>query len=216
MGDKRRLLLAAATLAAMVAGACEKQVREARKPAEPSTAPKPVGVAAPVGESRTASAVIHPTTAPAETQPAPALITINGVDLPFPRTKLQLRESGKLVLAEMCSDLPKSALRGYDGNELYLEMTLDGVGADGTVDNASWRFKSAKSGKADSPNGIFLNGQTTHLQPDDVMVRFERRGDQLFALVMGQFRAFEAGTPDALAPFVPVRGELAVEMAPQR
>ena len=44
------------------------------------------------------------------------------------------------------------------------------------------------------------------------MVRFERRDATLYAHVMGQFRAFEDGTPEALAPFVAVQGELPVEI----
>ena len=66
-------------------------------------------------------------------------------------------------------------------------------------------------------SGVFLNGQATHLQPVHVMVRFERRQDAgLYAVVMGQFRAFEDGTPEALAPFVAVQGELPVEIVPKR
>ena len=47
--------------------------------------------------------------------------------------------------------------------------------------------------RPNSPNGIFLDGQRRHLQPDDVLVKFDRRGDQLVAQVMGQFRAYETG-----------------------
>jgi hypothetical protein len=137
----------------------------------------------------------------------------------FPATKLLLGnpESDSAVAAELFSDLPKSALRKYDGNELYLELKLQGGAGPQKVDGATWRFKSQSSGKVDSPNGIFLSGQSVHLQPADVAVRLERKaGGQLVAQLAGQFRAFENGTPESLAPLVAVRGELPVEIVQKR
>ncbi len=150
--------------------------------------------------------------------PVPVLsfLMIDGLGVHFPPTKLLLHEGDDgQVRVELFSNLPKSAIKDYDGNELYLEMDLKGAGPQ-KVDGASWRYKSMSSDKSDSANGIFLNGQQRHLQPSDVLVTFERRGDHLLARVLGQFRAYEPGTPDALAPFVGVRGEIPVDIVENR
>ena len=96
---------------------------------------------------------------------------IEGIATQFPTTKMRVKEKGGRVTAELFTDLPPSAIRKYDGNEMYFDMELKNA-AGGRVDNATWSFKSTCSGKVDSPNGIFLNGQQAHLQPDDVRVTF--------------------------------------------
>ena len=214
--QKRVVGIAAAALLALGAiGGCEKQVREAKKPAEPtSPTPQANATTQPAGEATTASATLGEQSPATQTQPAVAFLSIDGLGAEFPPTKLLLYPSDAETRAELFSDLPKSALRKYDGNELYLDMKLEvASGAGQKLDGATWRFKSSKSGKVNSPNGIFLHGQTTHLQPFDVLVKFERRNDLLYAHIAGRFRAYEDGTPDAIAPFVDVIGELPVEIA---
>lgn len=214
-------LLASAMLAVGFAGACEKQIKEASTtPSDPSSKPVSSDIARnqPNGNATVASATLGRNSNSPETQPLLRILYIDDLGAEFPATRLRLYVgdvSASAIRAELFSDLPKSALRKYDGNELYLDMTLQGVvmsGAQAKLDNAVWRFKSTSSGKANSPNGIFLHGQQTHLQPFDAMVRFEKRDGQLYAQIMGQFRAYEDKTPDALAPFVGVRGELPVEI----
>ena len=236
---KPRRWLPAATLAVALAagagagGGCEQDVREANgkpKPAD-ATATRPAPPAATLPADPVLVAAPDPAVAteaePAEPLPQPVLtfLMIDGLGADFPPTRLLLHGAGGdggKVRAELFSDLPKSAIKDYDGNELYLEMDLSAAsaaaGATGPdrVDGATWRFKSTSSERAESANGIFLNGQRRHLQPEDVLIKFERRGGQLVALVMGQFRAFEPGTPDALAPFAGVRGELTVEVVEER
>jgi hypothetical protein len=214
-------LLAGAMLALGFVSACEKQIKEAgTTPADPSSKPVSTDVAKslPKEDATVASATLGKSSKSPETQPLLRILYIDELGAEFPATKLRLYvgdANGSAIRAELFSDLPKSALRKYDGNELYLDMTLQGVvtsGTETTLDNATWRFKSTSSGKANSPNGIFLHGQQTHLQPSDAIVKFDKRDGQLYAQIMGQFRAFEDGTPDALAPFVGVRGELPVEI----
>jgi hypothetical protein len=219
MGNKA-FVLGAVTFAALAVGACEKEVREART--EPAPAPSTTAAVSHVSGSETpipAVPIQAAATEVAQTQPGLVLLNIDGLDMPFPATKLRLHEhdGASRIVAELFSDLPKSALRKYNGNELYLEMTLDGTGTGlHKVHGATWRFKSTSSGKSDSPNGIFLNGQSTHLQPDDMLVKFEEVKDhpgRLVAHLMGRCRAYEAGTPDGFAPFAGVRGSLTVELA---
>lgn len=221
MCDSRRLAVWLATLLLAVAlVGCEKPVREARvQPAPPDAVPTVV-VSTQPADPTPAAAVLHPESKPADTQSMLATLTVNGVGVQFPPTKLRVRtdDGDKALSVELFSDLPKSALRKYDGNELYFEMTPtapDGSPAS-IVEGSIWRFKAPNSEKTDSPNGIFLAGQTTHLQPFDVLVKFTRdegvQGGVLMAEIMGQFRAFEAGTPAVLAPFAGVSGRLPVEM----
>ena len=219
---KQGSVLSVAVLIALTVGACERPVREARtEPAQKSSTPDSIAT----NEATLAAAASRDdvsTTQLAHTQPTYSVLTIDGLDIRFPLTKVLLHATeGAPVLAEMFSDLPKSSLRAYDGNEMYLEMKLDAASA-AKLDGATWRFKSATSGKSDLPDGIFLNGQTTHLQPFDVLVKFESRQEsgsksaQLFAIVMGQFRSYETGAPESLAPIVGVRGQVPVEIVQKR
>jgi hypothetical protein len=233
MTQRRSFGLAAfAVAAALVVGGCEKEVHEARSTTDapatsvasvagPSKAADAAGtdVSAtkqPAGDPTVASAHLGASPAKAAvTQPALAMLMIDGTATQFPPTKMRLKEKGGRVIAELFSDLPASAIRKYDGNELYFEMELQNVDG-GRVDNAVWSFKSTSSGKVDSPNGIFLNGQQVHLQPDDVRVTFARHNDgadrQLYARIQGRFRMYASDTPDAAAPFAGVGGELAVDV----
>jgi len=236
------VLVAAAVLA--IAG-CEKQVHEARSTtAEAATSVASVSgpsdladakggrspTTQPAGDPTVASAHLGaavPADKAAVTQPALAMLMIDGTATQFPPTRMRLREKGGRVVAELFSDLPASALHKYDGNELYFEMQLQNAEG-GRLDNASWTFKSTSSGKVDSPNGIFLNGQQVHLQPDDVRVTFARHDDaggggaaggadkQLYARIQGRFRMYASDTPDAAAPFVGVGGEVAVDVVPKK
>lgn len=222
-------------------GGCEKEIHEAKaKPsnaAQPSaqqvasssaTTSHPSDNIATVASAQIPASEVRKTPA-TQSQPALSMLTIDGLGADFPATKLLLHERGVdgKIAAELFSDLPKSALRKYDGNELYLEMQLDNApGAklapstdakQASASAAPWHFKSTQSGRVDSPNGIFLHGQATHLQPLEVWVKFDRdEADHLVAQIAGQFRAYESGTPDALAPEVGVSGALPVEIAKQR
>ena len=219
----KRWLPAVATMAALaVCGAgCDERVKEARnapKTPEAVSAQPSSLTSAPVQVAADSVPATAPETKPVEPpEPALSFLMIDGLGAQFPATKMTLHEGdGGRIRAELFSDLPKSALAHYEGNELYLEIDLDGTATAGKVDGASWRFKSTSSDKAESGNGIFLNGERQHLQPSDVLIKFERQGDQLMALVMGQFRAYQSGTPDALAPFVGVRGAVPVEVVEKR
>ena len=223
---KRRLAGLAMVAALAIGGgggACEQRVREADagdpRPAE--TKPSAASLAPAQPADATAADAVPaalPEPKPAEPpRPVLSFLMIDGLGAQFPSTKLVLHEgTGGKRRAELFSDLPKSALAHYEGNELYLEMDLAAGGGPQKVDGATWRYRSAGSDKDDSANGIFLDGQRRHLQPMDVLVKFERQGDQLMAQVMGQFRAYEPGTPDALAPFVGVRGAMPVEIVEKR
>jgi hypothetical protein len=221
------LVVSAGVLAQI--GGCEKEIREANAPAQPSSPPVAVATTQPGDGAATVAAAQIPATSAKKTpatqsQPALSMLTINGLGAEFPPTKLLLHERGAdgKITAELFSDLPKSALRKYDGNELYLEMQLDAAPSakpapDANPASDTWHFKSVQSGRVDSPNGIFLHGQATHLQPFDVWVKFDRdEANRLVARIVGQFRAYESNTPDAIAPEVGVNGALAVEIAKQR
>jgi hypothetical protein len=218
----RLVTLAAAMVTGFAAlgGGCDQDVREAKRshPNPPADVPPTQPLTQPA-EAVLAAADPEPAAVP-ETKPAEpvlAFLMLDGLGAHFPPTKLMIHdEGGGRVRVELFSDLPKSAIKEYDGNELYFEMDLKDAAGPQEIDGATWRYKSTSSDRSDSPNGIFLDGQRRHLQPDDVLLKFERRGGQLLAQIMGQFRAFEPGTPDALAPFVGVRGELTVELVQSR
>ncbi len=214
--QNRRLIVSylAASVVAFAGIGCEKQIHEAKtapdKPATSAVASNAPTTLPSDASATPAAAVIPATTTKApstQSQPVLALLTINGLGAEFPPTKVLMHErdrDGKIAI-ELYSDLPKSALRKYDGNELYLEMKLDADPTDSRSNEraeADWHFKSTSSGRVDSPNGIFLHGQAMHLQPQEVWVKFDREAGQLVARIAGEFRSYESGTPDALAPSV--------------
>lgn len=216
-------LAVSSAVAVVTTGAgCDRDVREVQSPKPTAStttdvATQPITQPADAVLAANPEPAAAPETNPAEPpQPVLSFLMLDGLGAQFPPTKLLVHDEddGKLRV-ELFSDLPKSALKDYEGNELYFEMELADAGPR-KVEGGSWRFKSTSSDRSDSANGLFLNGQRRHLQPHDVLVKFDRRGEQLVAQVMGQFRAYEPGTPDALAPFVGVRGELTVEIVEKR
>jgi len=71
-----------------------------------------------------------------------------------------------------------------------------------------WTYKVPDHQAADSPDGIFLNGARRQLEPAEVRVAFERRGDQVVANLSGRFLVMEERDPGAPPRSVQVSGAL--------
>ena len=162
--------------------------------------------------------VLNPTTRPAsvqitplaQTAPTPkgpttdeavaakkklSYILINGVWVEFPEAKLILRKEGDHVTAFLSSNDPPEVIRPtYQGNRYYFELRLDTVDDVKNLAQAEFRYRAASAEPADSPNGIFLDGDKQHLQPYDIQVVFDRDGDRkMIADIRGQFLVFPKG-----------------------
>lgn len=209
----------AVVLASAIAG-CDKPTPRASRAVSPATRPatRPTTQPTPLTQATTRPAAPQPTTAPqqqavATTEPAVSFLVIDGQLVEFPAAKVILvRKNGKLK-ARLFSDNPKSALEEtYAGNSFYFDMPLEPDAEQ--PGQWVWRFKSPDSEASDSPNGIYLNGLRTHLQPFDVLVQMD--GNSLKANVRvlppSQFRAFEKGAAENNSVLVVVSGNLVADV----
>jgi hypothetical protein len=208
MHDRRRWLTAA-TAPAVLAGAllvvgCKERATDAaRKPAasaavavadNPSTAD-----AQPAGATQPQVA--------AETQPANSFLTIDGRMTEFPAARLRLSKTAEGVNAQLFSDDPRSATSAeYKGNSFYFELPLQ-VSDPSDVRQAAYAYKSDDSEPSESPYGIFL-GTKYHLQPQDVVIRFDGEGRKIMAQITGRFLVVRATGEQVPGQSATVQGTL--------
>ena len=182
--------------AALATGGCEQPAMKSTQstPAVAETAPgdPPVpGEALPAGATQ-------PQTAPADTQPANAFLTVGGKIMEFPPAKLRLTKSEEGVTALLYSDDPPNATSpGYAGNGFYFEFPLRVADPEGVHGGEYW-YKADDSEPSESPNGIFLQGTRYHLQPQDLAIKFDGEGRQVMAQLVGRFLV--VGTSDHTVP----------------
>lgn len=174
---------------------------------------------APRGGSQTTAATQSstlPATIPAtqpSTEPSASLMVIDERIYSFPPARLRVRQkrAGDPVVAVLFSDDPKNAIDdNYTGNSYYMEMMLDVAGPD-ELGQAIWTYKSPSSARMNSTNGIFLNGIRTQLQPLEVRVEFEPRGNEMGVILQGHFLLFDAGDPN-IGRMVRVSADLTAEI----
>lgn len=112
----------------------------------------------------------------------------------FPEAKLIVRKQDDQVYAFLCSKDPPEVLSPkYRGNRFYFELKLDTIDDPRNIEVAEYRWRAPSAEPMDTPNGIFVNGDRDHLQPYDILVVFDREGDQLVAQIRGQFLLFAKG-----------------------
>jgi len=145
---------------------------------------------------------------PADTQPAFALINVDGHSTVFPSARLRIERDSDHLVATVFSDDPREALKdNYTGNSFYLKMDLD-ISDPALLDQTTWHFTAPSSAdRDDSPYGVFLAGRKTQLQPYDVQARFRRESSgAITVLLAGQFQVVE--TTPGPARMLPVAAEL--------
>jgi hypothetical protein len=147
-------------------------------------------------------------------------MSIGGVAHEFPRARLRITRTEAGVVARLFSEEAKSG-GPWARNSFYLEMPLM-AGETDDIESATWRFSTPDTQRADSPNGIFLDGGARELQPKDVTVDFRTSGEQVVVHVEGQFLVFdgdadgdaeehESGGEKGVAPAVQVKADLTVQ-----
>jgi hypothetical protein len=193
-----RLWLAGLLMVGMVLG-CEKPKGGAiRATAQPTTRP------ATTDENLPATA---PTTAPTTSH-----LMIGGQVVSFPRARLMLMQSQPEVVLLLFSDDPRDALDAdYSGNRYYFELKLDIEDVE-RLAMADWHFRAPSIERADSPVGIFLEGDRKQLQPYEVDITFGQTDSQVTVAVNGQFLMFQAREQIAIPRTVAVQGILAAEL----
>ena len=186
------LLLAAAVSLGFIAGGCERKANKTivLNPATHPATSRPVAAVPP-----------HKATQPA-TQTAAALpakkhsyMNIRGEWYEFPEAKLILRKEGDHVVAFLTSNDPPDVLSpSYRDNRYYFELRMDTVDDVKNLAQAEFRYKAPSAEPADSPNGIFLDGDRQHLQPYDIQVVVDLdESGKVIADIRGQFLMFPKG-----------------------
>ena len=166
-----------------VAGCEERAMKSARKPAVPETV---AAADLPTTADAQPAGATQPHAA-ADTQPANSFLTIDGRLTEFPPARLRLSKTAEGVNAQLFSDDPKNATSAdYKGNSFFFELPLQ-VPDPSDVRQAAYAYKADESEPSESPYGIFLIGTKYHLQPQDVVIRFDGEGKKIMAQVAGRF-----------------------------
>jgi len=161
-----------------------------------------------------------PSAAPAAlptSRPVSSTLLIGDKVVTFPRARVLLQDTQPEVALLLFSDDPREALDpNYAGNRYYLQIKLD-IDDIGNLAAADWHFKAASMERADSPNGIFLDGDRQQLQPYDVSIVFNQVGPQIGVTLSGQFLLLQNRASEAAPPrTVFVQGALLVELETPR
>lgn len=209
MSWKRRLTGAAAALAAaaLVAGGCDDRDSTG---ASRDRSPGPAAATVPVsGDLAQGASSRDAATHPVETQPAAAYLSVEGRPLEFPPARLRLTRTDDGVRALLFSDDPKNAVSSdYKGNSFYFDVPLRVADAK-DVGGAEYFYRAKTSEpEDDSPNGIFLNGMSTHLQPQDVAIRFDGESPRVVAKLVGRFLVVNSNGESPRGQFAAVTATL--------
>jgi hypothetical protein len=154
-----------------------------------------------------ASPPAAPTTAPVTSQ-----LQIGNQTISFPRARLMLMQSQPDLALLLFSDDPRDALKAdYSGNRYYFEIQLD-IDDVARIAAADWHFKAPSIERADSPTGIFLDGDRKQLQPYDVDIVFGRMGSQITLTLSGQFLMFQNRDQVIIPRSVSVQGVLVADL----
>jgi len=172
----------------------------------------------------TATSTTTPSTVSASQSAAivakPAVITIDYQHFDFPPARMRLRVEDDKIVALLHSDDPPEAIEDtYTGNSFYLEMPLE-ISDRSEIASAEWKFKAPTSDRAESANGIFIEGMRQQLQPFDVQVAFEAQDPatgMMTVYLSGHFLLFDSKEPAAPGRLVLVgaRFNAKVESSPQ-
>lgn len=136
-----------------------------------------------------------------------------GTPRQFPPARLRLRGGGdEPVTAMLFADDPPSK-GGIDkdwvGDRYYFEMKVPAADVM-RLDGIQWGFQvpSAQADREESPNGIYLQGDRYHLEPANVLVRFEGRAPNMTVWIGGYFLQYDSQDPGGPPKQVLVRGVL--------
>jgi hypothetical protein len=182
---------AAVATVSLIGGGCDKP--EARKTILLNPTTRQVHSA---GDATQATAIelpkADPATRAATTQFATkSVIYVDRVPYTFPPAKLvwHKEKGAEKIRTLLCSnDPPEVVSPNYQGNRYSFEMMADAADSVADLSKAEYSYRAPSQEPQDTPNGIFLDGDRTHLQPYEILVTFERREDkQIVAEIQGTF-----------------------------
>lgn len=173
---------------------------------------------------RDAGAATRPATTPPATalpasRPAISVLTIGGVEVKFPPARLILQQEKPTVELLLVSDDPIAALSPkFHGNRYCLTLPLD-ISEASLIVRTDMMARARSMERADSPDGIFLEGDRVVLQPFEWTVQFSENGPNGLTLaIQGRFLRFveQVGQPVAQPNLVMVQGVLYTELEDPR
>jgi len=186
----RALALHLVAAGVLLVTGCDKQSTQTS--AKPGAAQSVATNDLPAGPDAQPAGSTQPQRAGAETQPANAYLTIDGKVTEFPAARLRLTKTEEGVNAVLYSnDPPNSTSASYTGNGFYFDLALRASDPE-NIDGAEYVYKADDSEPSESLNGILLHGTKYHLQPQDVMIRFDADGRKVMAQVTGRFLVVQA------------------------
>jgi hypothetical protein len=184
----------------VLVGACDRPQQQGKGVATTTTRPA-------VAEGAVDAA---PTTLPTS-RPTTSTLVIRNQPVTFPPARLVLQQREPNLTLLLFSDDPETAIKAdYAGNRYYLEIELD-INDVAHLMAADWHYKAASIERADSPNGIFLEGDRKHIQPYDVNIVFSGAASQITATINGTFMLFQ-GREQSAPQSVLVQGVLVAEL----
>lgn len=168
----------------------------------------------PSGEPQKTSARIEaanaPTTGPVER--APSVVVIDQKPRQFPPAVLQLRNRDGQFTAILMSDDPKAAIEDdFHGNSFFLEMPLE-ISDVKDLSTYVYQYIAPSSDRADSPLGIFLDGNRLQLQPLQIQVKFDGDERSMSVMLSGQFIEFETRDDTTVPRQVQVLSKMLAEV----
>jgi len=206
MARKTQLALSLSMLIA-VAWGCDSNSEQAVTPPPdqpavvnaPTTLPAPElasatlpSTATPVSSYLWLREVADPRKSQGEAPEPPATEDPNGVARQFPRARLKLTGKGEdRIVAMLYSDDPKEAInKAWQGDRYYFRMPMRVLEA-AQLDDAPFRMSVPFEGADETSTGVFLQGDRYHLEPIDLIVRFESEGSQVKVFIGGLFKQFD-------------------------
>ena len=216
-----RLMTLGVSAVLVIAVGCDDSSEQAKTPppnqpavvAPPTTLPSPELASAklpavPVSSYLWLREVPDPRKSQADVEPATATDTDpNGVAVQFPRARLRLSGKGEdRMIAMLYSDDPKEAInKGWQGDRYYFRMPLR-VGDVQQLDDAPYRMAVPFEGQDETSNGVFRMGDRYHMEPIDLMVRFEPEGSQVKIFLGGLFKQYDTSDVSAEPKWFHVQG----------
>lgn len=154
----------------------------------------------------------EPIVAPPTSRPTSSNLTIDGKPVKFPAARLVMLADRPTVDLLLYSDEPKEALKpNYGGNRYYLPITLE-IDDPIRISSADFYAKAVSMERADSPDGIFLDGDRVVLQPYEWRVEFSDNGSWLDIVIDGQFLAFRGREEPGPPRMISVHGVFQAEL----
>lgn len=129
------------------------------------------------------------------TEVAPADPAVWGPTVQFARARLSIvGKGGHALSAVLFSDDPKEALKdNWTGDRYLFRMPLR-INDRKAIDGYRYRWTNSLEGADETDSGIFLRGDSEHIEPVDLDVQFVVDGSTVKVWLGGLFKQFDPGT----------------------